>query len=403
MFLNLFYTLRNESVPCSTGELLSFLISLQKLTDPAGYISMDTLYRVGRLNFAKDVKYYDGYDLAFSKTFGGLSEIRIPFRESLLEWLEEKADKILSQEQKDNAPHLSMEQVLEELKKRLEEQKGRHDGGNKWVGTSGTSPFGNSGFNQNGLSIGGDMEGKGPRTGVGLWTERNYRAYREDEILDTRSIQIALKEIRVLQKEGRKEINIDKTVKRTCENAGDIEIIEERTRKNALRLVLILDIGGSMTPHSERVSKLFSASRSLYHFKEVHNFFFHNIFHDRLYETHEFSKSISLKHFEEKFRKNTKLIFVGDAYMAPYELMSAPYNPYSYHRDSPEEKNRKRKSGLDSLKELIEKFPDSIWLNPEPKKFWTAPTIQAIEDVVSMYPLTIDGIRKSVRKLLGKS
>ncbi|TGN18602.1 VWA domain-containing protein [Leptospira idonii] len=401
MFLDFFYNLRRESVPCSTGELLAFLQSLRVLTDPSGYISIDRLYRVGRLNFAKDIKHYDGYDLAFAKTYGKLNETGIQIKELLREWLEEKADKILSQEQKDNAPHFSFEELWEELKKRLEEQKERHDGGNKWIGTSGTSPFGNSGFNPNGFQMGGE-EGGGAKTGISLWTERNYKAYREDEILDTRSIQVALKELRILKKEGRKEIDLDKTIDRTCENAGAIEIIEERSRKNSLRLVLIMDIGGSMTPHSERVSKLFSASRSIYHFKEVHNYFFHNIFHDVLYKTSNFDERITLQHFEDKFRKNTKLIFVGDAYMAPYELFSAPYNPYSYHRDSDGEKERKRKSGIDSLKELVQKFPDSVWLNPEPKRFWGAPTIQAIESVLDMYPLTVEGIRSSVKSLLGK-
>ncbi len=401
MFLDFFYNLRKEAIPCSTGELIAFLQTVRSLTDPKGYITIETLYRIGRLNFAKDIKYYDAYDLGFAKTFAGLREISVEFRDQLFDWLDQNFDKLLTQEQKDNAPNLSMEEVLTELIKRLKEQTERHDGGSKWIGTSGTSPFGNSGFNPNGLKIGG-MDGSGNRTGVSLWTERNYKAYREDEIIDTRSIQIALKELRFLKKEGKRDVNIEKTIRKTCENGGDVEIIEERSRKNALRLVLIMDIGGSMTPHSERVSKLFSASQSLYHFKEVHNFFFHNIFHDYLFESHEFNGRISIKHFIDRFRKNTKLVFVGDAYMAPYELFSAPYNPYSYHRESDEEKFKKRKSGIESLKDLVEPFPGSVWLNPEPKRFWGAPTIEAIQDVVPMFPLTIEGLRKAVRSLLGK-
>lgn len=399
MFLDFFYNLRSESIPCSTGELLSFLQTLRKLTDPSGYINLERLYRVGRLNFVKDLKFYDSYDLAFAKTFAGLNESRIEFRDKLLEWLDEKLEKELSDSQKDKAPHLNLDQLLEEFKKRLEEQKKRHDGGSKWIGTSGTSPFGNSGYNPNGLSIGGNTEGEGNKTGISLWNERNYKNYREDEILDTRSIQVALKELRHLKKEGKREIHIPKTILKTCENGGEIEIIEERERKNSLRLVLIMDIGGSMTPHSDRVSKLFSASRNLYHFKEVHNYFFHNIFHDYLYDSQEFSNRISLKHFEEKFRKHTKLIFVGDAYMAPYELFSAPYNPYSFHHAKEDEKQAKKKSGLDSLKELVSIFPDSIWLNPEPKRFWGAPTIEAIEDVLPMFPLTVEGLRKAIKSL----
>jgi uncharacterized protein with von Willebrand factor type A (vWA) domain len=401
MFLDFFYNLRKESIPCSTGELIAFLQTIRVLTDPKGYIAIDTLYRVGRLNFAKDLKYFDAYDLGFAKTFAGLQENKIQLRDTLFEWLDQKFDQLLSQDQKDKAPNMSMDEVLKELVKRLKEQTEKHDGGSKWIGTSGTSPFGNSGFNPNGIKLGGE-EGAGNRTGISLWTERNYKAYREDEIIDTRSIQIALKELRFLKKEGKSDLNIEKTIHKTCENAGHIEIVEEKSRKNALRLVLILDIGGSMTPHSDRVSKLFSASKSLYHFKEVHNFFFHNIFHDYLFETHEFDGRISLKNFEDRFRKNTKLIFVGDAYMAPYELFSAPYNPYSYHRETEAEKNRKKKSGINSLKDLVLKFPDAVWLNPEPKRFWGAPTIEAIQDVLPMFPLTIDGLKKAIRSLLGR-
>ncbi|WP_108973640.1 VWA domain-containing protein [Leptospira ryugenii] len=401
MFLNLFYNLRSESVPCSTGELIAFLHSIRSLTDPKGYISLNTLYRVGRMNFAKDLKYFDGYDLGFTKTFAHFQETKIQLRDELYEWLNQRFDQMLSEEQKKKAPQYSMEELWEELKKRLEEQTEKHDGGKKWIGTGGTSPFGNSGYNPNGIRMGGE-EGAGNRTGISEWTERNYKAYREDQILDTRSIQMALKELRNLKKEGKKDLHIEKTIRKTCENAGEIEFVEERERKNSLRLVLVMDIGGSMTIHSDRVSTLFSASKSIYHFKEVHNFFFHNIFHDYLYTDHDFSNRITLDHFKEKFRKNTKIIFVGDAYMAPYELFSAPYNPYAYHRESEEERKKKRKSGLDSLKELTDVFQDSVWLNPEPKHFWSAPTIDAIHTVVPMFPLSVEGIRQAVRSLLGK-
>lgn len=399
MFLDFFYTLRKETVPCSTGELLSFLTSVRKLTDASGYINLEKLYRVGRMNFAKDLKHYDSYDVAFAKTFGSWNETRIQLRDELWDWLAEKMPNELSDSQKEKAPHLNMDELLEEFKKRLEEQTKRHDGGSKWIGTSGTSPFGNSGYNPAGLSLGGNTDGDGNRTGISLWNERNYKNYREDVILDTRSIQMALKELRHLKKEGKRDIHIPKTIDKTCENGGEIEIIEERERKNAIRLVLIMDIGGSMTPHSDLVSKLFSASRNLYHFKEVHTYFFHNIFHDYLYASHSFSDRISLKAFEEKFRKQTKLIFVGDAYMAPYELFSTPYNPYSFHNASLEEKMAKKKSGLDSLKELVSMFPESVWLNPEPKRFWGAPTIEAIADVVSMHPLTLEGLKAAIKSL----
>lgn len=399
MFLDFFYLLRAEKIPCSTGEYLDFLISISRLTDTKGYISLEQLYRVGRLTFVKDLKFFDSYDVAFGKSFGSWSELRIQLRDVLMSWLDSPIEREISEEEKEKAPRLSLEELFKELKKRLQEQTERHDGGSKWIGTSGTSPFGNHGFNEQGLSIGGETDGSGNRSGMSLWNERKYKDYREDILLDTRAIQVALKELRFLKKEGRKDFHMEKTLERTCENGGEIEIVEERERKNALRLILLLDVGGSMTPHSERVSQLFSASKGIYHFKEVHMYYFHNIFHNYVFENANFSSRTSLKQLEEKFRTNTKVIFVGDAYMAPYELFSTPYNPYSFHGIPEEEKKKKAKSGLDCLRELVQSFPDSVWLNPEPKRFWSAPTIEAIHDVVPMFPLTIEGIRNAVRSL----
>ncbi len=396
MFLDFFYQLRLEKVPASTGELLSFLKTVKHLTDAKGYVSLQSLYRVGRANLAKDIKYYDGYDLAFSKTFGRLEAVLPNFREVLLQWLNDILKKDLTPEEIERAPHFSLEQLWEELKKRLAEQTEKHDGGSYWIGTGGTSPFGNSGVNPQGLRMGGEEEPQG-RSAISSWNDRNFKSYRSDMILDTRSVQMALKELRLFQREGRKEIQIEKTIERTCKNGGDLEIVEERSHENLLRLILVLDMGGSMTPHSDRVSRLFSASRAMSHFKEVHTFYFHNIFHNYLFNSEERDGRISIERLHQKFRKNTKLILVGDAYMAPYELFAPPYNPYSSFARGEEEKPL---SGLQSLERLREFFPSSIWLNPEPIRFWGAPTIEAIESKIPMFELSLDGIKKGIKQLL---
>jgi uncharacterized protein with von Willebrand factor type A (vWA) domain len=397
MFIPFFYLLRSKGIPVGTGELLDFLKVLNEYSIKDSFLTLEKLYRVGKLCLVKDIKFYDFYDIAFSEMFGNIKyQDQKSF--SLIEsWLEKAKKFLLDEERKKNAPFYDMERLLEELKDRLARQKGRHDGGDTWIGTGGTSPFGNGGFNEQGIRIGGES---GNRTGVAVWADRKFRPYRSDEVLDTRRIQIALKYLRILKKEGRAELHVPKTIQKTSDNGGDIEIIEEKSRKNNLKLVLLMDIGGSMTPHSQKVSHLFSAANKIQHFKEFYSFYFHNIFSYEFYEDPYLRKSYSLKKFLQKFRPDTRIIYVGDAWMAPYELFSSAINPYSFYSQKSQSLLDSRLVGIDSLREMKEKFPYSVWLNPEPERLWWETTIQAIGDIVPMYFMSIDGIKKAMKDLL---
>jgi uncharacterized protein with von Willebrand factor type A (vWA) domain len=397
MFVPFFYLLRAKGIPVGTGELLDFLQVVNEYTLRDSYLSLEKLYRVGKLCLVKDIKFYDYYDIAFSEMFGTINYQNLNSSSFLESWLEKAKKFLLDEERKKNAPFYDMERLIEELKDRLARQKSRHDGGDTWIGTGGTSPFGNGGFNEQGIRIGGEA---GNRTGVAVWADRKFRPYRNDEVLDTRRIQVALKYLRILKKEGKAELHVPKTIQKTSDNGGDIEIIEEKSRKNNLKLVLLMDIGGSMTPHSQKVSHLFSAANKIQHFKEFYSFYFHNIFSCEIYEDPYLRKPYSLKKFLQKFRPDTRIIYVGDAWMAPYELFSSSINPYSFYSHKSQTTSESRLVGIDSLREMKEKFPYSVWLNPEPERLWWETTIEAIGGIVPMYFMSIDGIKKAMKDLL---
>ncbi|MCE9502093.1 MAG: VWA containing CoxE family protein, partial [Leptospira sp.] len=322
------------------------------------------------------------------------------FKKKIEEWLNSAIEQELSDERKTNALHIPPEDLMRELEKRLREQKERHDGGNYWIGTGGTSPFGNSGFNPNGIRIGGESGGK---SAISIAEERRYADYRTDETLNVRQIKVALKNIRDLRKQGRPDISIPKTIDGTCKNAGDIDIVFEKSRKNNMKLLLLMDVGGSMTPHAERVSKLFSAGHQLNHFKEFHYYYFHNIMYDYVYKDASMRNRISVEYLLNKLKPDTRVIFVGDAYMAPYELMNRPFTyDYVYGRSAKNQKPASEpKSGFERLSQLTHFFKYSVWLNPENRKYWNAPTIEMIRKEIPMFFLSVDGLKQGVRKLVG--
>lgn len=344
---------------------------------------MQELYQVGRLTMAKDLKYYDSYDLAFSKSFG----LPIPReKEKYFEaWIETYLADFLSGKH----PILENDDWNAEFWNRFIEKASEKENGEESQG----SPPNRNSISSSDLGLeGANSEAKGMLSKATPWTERDFVSYREDQILGTRSIQAALKEIRSLQRTGKHEFDLNSTIQRTCENGGDLEIVETRHRANSLTLLLFLDTGGSMTVHSRKVAELFQASEKLMHFKEKRVFYFHNIFHDSVYS--EEWGSVPFTKIFANYRRNTKVILVGDASMAPYELLSPPYNPYVRPDSVPP------KTGLEELKALVHHFPDSIWLNPERR--WDLPTIESIREVVPMFPLTLAGIKLGVKSLMNK-
>ncbi|HMV78828.1 MAG TPA: VWA domain-containing protein [Leptospiraceae bacterium] len=397
MFAEFFYRLRAKKVPVSTTEYLDMINALKSLPQITENWTVSRFYSVARSCLAKDIRFYDDFDIVFAQVFGGLNYSDEAFRNLLKQWLDKASDKELSEENKKNAPLFNEEELMNELKKRMEEQKERHDGGNKWIGTKGVSPYGHSGYNEFGIRINGESGG---RSAIGVIEERKYKEYRTDASLNVRQIKVALKKLKDLRKEGRKEFSIQKTIDRTVENGGDLDLVFAPSRKNRLKLMLLMDVGGSMTPYAEKVSRLFSAAHQLNHFKEFHYYYFHNIIYDYVYQDAYFQKKISLNRLTKKIASDTKVVFVGDASMNPYELFGSSASYYSYFHSGKEEEKVKPRTGIEALKFLLDFYDSSVWVNPDDERYWTSTTCEAIWDNVPMFFLSVDGISRAMKKLM---
>ncbi|MDB9787015.1 VWA domain-containing protein [Bacteriovoracaceae bacterium] len=397
MFLNFFYALKSAQVPVTPGELLDLLNVLKKDQDNIADINPQTFYTLARSVLIKDESHYDAYDTVFAKTFSSYLKSDQEFSDKLLEWLKKAKKTELDDERKKNAARIPPEDLLNELKKRLEEQKKRHDGGNKWVGTGGTSPFGHSGYNPEGILIGGPG---GSRSAVMKANAHLFREYRTDQSLSVRQLKVALKRLRLLKRSGKKKICIDRTIKKTCENAGDITPVLLPGRKNQLKLLLICDIGGSMTAFSNRLNTLFSACHQMLHFKSFKSYYFHNSIYSSLYTDSSFRHSVTLNSLVNNWDSDTRIIYVGDACMAPYELfqLSNPFYASNFFEAFSEK--QKDLTSHQQLKRLYKHFPHSIWLNPEEKAAWSHPTIKAISSIFPMYFLGLEEITKGMKSLM---
>jgi uncharacterized protein len=377
MFLDFLYALRSQGLVVGLGEWLLFLRALSKgmATD------VDGMYHLGRSLLCRSETEFDGYDLAFAGVFEG-AVLPDDLREKLVDWL----SGALSGEPGDWVDHgLSEDELWKQFMERLKEQKERHDGGNHWIGTGGTSPFGHSGRGARGIRVGGSGGG---RQAVNVATERRWENYRTDRVLDVRQTQVALRALRNLARQGDWILDLPDTIRETCRNAGDIEIVHERERKNQVHVVLLMDAGGSMAPHFERVSNLFSAANRLKTFKSFQAYSFHNCVYGWLYRDIDRLDRVRTDRVLEDLTAKHRLLFVGDASMAPYELFSA-------HGWPAEEAI----AGLDWLRRFRQRCPGSVWLNPDPTRYWRHPTVTAIGDVFPMFELTLDGIRDAVKKL----
>ncbi len=374
----LLYNLRSQGLRVGPAEWLDFLRGLE-----AGLAEdMDQLYWFSRAILVHDEGGYDAFDVAFSATF---KDIDLPpqLKDALVEWLSQ------AREGNPAVPvppgFNSLEEMLAELKKRLEQQKGRHDGGPHWVGTGGTSPFGNSGRNDQGIRIGGTGGGRGA---VQVAEERRWGAYRTDLTLDIRDFQVALGMLRRLQREGREQLSIERTIQRTADNGGEIELVNERERVNKIKLVLLMDVGGSMDPHSALVSRLFSAAKDMKIFKSLESWYFHNCPYTWLYKDFRTYERKATAEVIASLSPEHRLIWVGDASMAPWELTSSAGG---FGDQGP--------TGLDWLKRFAAKTRHAVWLNPDPPQYWDHPTVSAIRATFPMYPLTVEGLKNAVSRL----
>lgn len=378
MFVELLFNARARGLSVGVGEHLTLLrgLALGLATD------LDGLYQLGRSVYCRSETEYDAWDLAFAETFRD-AQLPPDLRDELQQWLEQALG--LTPEGEGDYSHLSREELLQMLLERLAEQTERHDGGSHWVGTGGTSPFGHSGRAKNGLRVGGSGGG---RQAVNMALERRWQGYRTDRELELRDLQVVLRALRDLGRIGRIELDLDATIDRTANNAGDIELVERRERKNRLDVVLLMDAGGSMAPHARRVEQLFTAASKLDTFKSFRSYTFHNCVYRWLYTDIEQLAREPTHEVLANLKPHTRLIFVGDASMAPYELFSGMAWP-----------GEEALSGLEWLRRFKARCPASVWLNPDKPHLWNHPTVGAIGQVFPMYELTVDGLREAVATL----
>ncbi len=392
MLIDFFYTLRAAKLPVSVKEYLTLLEALQaQVVGPASdACSLDDFYFLSRLILVKDEKHYDKFDRAFGAYFKGV-ELMTDFTKDVpLDWLEKILQKELSPEQKAAIEKMGWDELMETLKKRLEEQKERHEGGNKWIGTGGTSPFGNGGYNPQGIRIGGQG---GNKSAVKVWDQRSYRDYDDTQELGTRNIKVALRRLRRFAREGSaEELDLDGTIHKTAANAGFLDILMRPERHNNVKVLLLMDVGGTMDDHIARVEELFSAAKA--EFKHLEFYYFHNCVYDFMWRNNKrrYAEKFETWDIIRKYNKDYKLIFIGDATMSPYEIVQ-PGGSVEYNNEE---------AGAEWLQRLLHAFPKHAWINPEPQGVWEyRQSISMIQQIVNqrMYPLTLKGLEEAMRGL----
>ena len=386
MFTSFFYTLKRNKVPVSITEWMTLMDALNE-----GYIAnLKEFYYLARAILIKSESYYDHYDVAFQEYFRGI-EGTPELNDKILEWLKDPiTEKRLLEDGQASFDRMDFGELLEQLAKRLQEQKEQHDGGSRWIGRGGTSPFGHSGSHPAGIRIGGESEGG---QAVQIAQERKFRNYRSDLTLDTRQIKLALRGLRQLSRTGPEdELNLDETIDATAKNVGDIELVWQRSRKNAAKVLLLMDVGGSMDEFSLLCSRLFSAAHSSSHFKDFQYYYFHNCVYDNLYRDIERKEAISTERLLHNVESDYKLIVIGDARMGTWELTDKNGAIDYYERNE--------LPGITWLQRISEHFSHRVWINPDNPRVWIHPTITMIGKLFPMYPLTIDGLGRAVKKLV---
>jgi hypothetical protein len=321
-------------------------------------------------------------------------ELPSDISEKILEWLKDPINrKELTEEEQALLDMMDFEKLLREFEKRMAEQTEQHDGGNYWIGRGGTSPFGHSGRHPAGIRVGGESRGRGA---IQIAEERKYRNYRGDITLDVRQIKMALRRLRHLNRIGPEdELDLDRTIDATAKNAGDIDLKWMRSRKNAVKLLLLMDVGGSMEPFAETCGLLFSAANTSAHFKDLQFYYFHNCVYETLHRDIEAKhEEMSTEYLLRTLEPDYKVVLVGDARMAPQELYEKWGAIYYYQRNET--------PGIVWLKRIADHFTHCVWLNPEGRAYWNHPTVSIVSKLFPMYELNLDGIGDSMRKLVSK-
>ncbi|REJ83314.1 MAG: VWA domain-containing protein [Acidobacteria bacterium] len=387
MFVDFFYHLRGFGLRVTITEWLTLM---RALAMGHGRADLGVFYHLARSLVIKRETDYDAYDRAFASFFMDI-EAQFDIDDELLSWLEQPKLPEITDEERAKLEALDLDELREKFKERLAEQDSRHDGGNKWIGTGGTSPFGHGGENPAGIRVGGSGGG---RSAVQVAGSRQFRNLRSDRVLDTRQIGVALRRLKKLDKvEGPEELDLDRTIDKSARNGGEIDLVFGPPRRNRIKLMLLMDVGGSMDPHTMLCERLFSAAHAANHFKKFEHRFFHNCVYEKLYTDIARWRGDLTSQVLKNLDHTWSVVFVGDAWMSPYELTHSGGAIDYYHRNTD--------TGLTWLRRIRERCPNSIWLNPEPRKIWNAPTIHIIRHVFPMFQLTLDGLTEAVDVLRG--
>jgi uncharacterized protein with von Willebrand factor type A (vWA) domain len=387
VLIDFFFTLKDAKIPVSIKEYLILLEAMQKnVIEP----SLDDFYHLARMTLVKDEAHFDKFDKAFGMYFKGIEAVFDKNPEIPLDWLLKRMERELTPEQKAAIEKFGYDKLMDRLKELLKEQKERHEGGNKWIGTGGTSPFGNGGQNPEGIRIGGEG---GNRTAVKVWEARAYRDYDSERELGTRNIKVALRRLRKFAREGaEEELALDDTIRATANNAGYLDIKMQPERKNNIKVLMLLDVGGTMDDHITRTEELFSAAKT--EFKNMEFYYFHNCVYDYIWKNNRRRHAERFQTWDilRKYTPDTKLILVGDATMSPYEILQ-PGGSVEYNNEE---------AGAVWLQRFTSTFPKYVWLNPEPEGLWQyRQSIAVIRQIMNnrMFPLTIDGLERAMRLL----
>jgi len=390
MFLQFFTSLREAQVPVTLREYLTLMEALDAdLADQ----SVDNFYYLSRAALVKDERNLDKFDRVFGSVFKGLESLLDAMGKAEIpeEWLRKLAEKYLTEEEKKQIEAMGWDKLMETLKKRLEEQKGRHQGGSKWIGTAGTSPFGAHGYNPEGVRIG--QEKNRNNRAVKVWDKREFKDLDGNVELGIRNIKIALRRLRKFAREGaEEELDLDDTISSTARNAGYLDIKMVPERHNTIKVLMLLDVGGTMDDHIKQTEELFSASKT--EFKHLEFYYFHNCVYDHLWKNNRrrHSERFATWDIIRKYNQDYRLIFVGDATMSPYEILQ-PGGSVEYNNEE---------AGAIWLRRLVERFPKFAWLNPEPEGVWEyRQSIAVIKQVLAnrMYPVTLAGLERAMREL----
>jgi uncharacterized protein len=388
VFFSFFVELREAKVPVSLREYLTLMEAMQKRV---AAFNIDDFYFLARTALVKDERHLDRFDRVFGHFFNGIeipSDPRTAIPES---WLRKLAERFLTDEEKQLIEALGWEKLIETLRQRLAEQQGRHQGGGKWIGTAGTSPFGAFGYNPEGVRVG--QQGGKNRSAVKVWDRREFRNLDDTVELGTRNIKLALRRLRQFAREGAAdELDLGGTVRSTAHNAGWLDLKLMPERHNAVKLLLFLDVGGSMEDHVRVCEELFSAARS--EFKHLIHFYFHNCIYDSVW------RDARRRHLEQvpvielirTYDRSWRIVLVGDASMSPYEIEKEGGSVERWN-DEP---------GEVWLRRLLDAYPRAVWLNPVPEQYWSGTTsVGMINRIIEgrMFPLTLDGIDRAMRRL----